>query len=337
MLFGRAVEVKKVTGGKRPVTEVKTLSGRKQPVTPTTKVPGITLTSVSITPTTLETKKTLPASAPTRRFYNWNPINEPYHRPGYSYIPVPYVPPKEITLDYGTAIKTKAEDKKETVAICRIGSAHVREALNNQDQLLIMEDGRIKLVLDGCGSCDKSELGVKTFILRFQKKANITDANFESTVDEIFLELASFFGEDDESIINTLSFTILACFEKTDEFVVFWCGDGYIISDNGHEIELIDLDETHDNCPDYYMVNLITDKDKLRKNKEGIKLKKRSFPKGEYKNVGVATDGIRGIKVLETQDRYKFLYQLADRNQAQVSAIIGKSPNAFEDDVTICF
>lgn len=283
-----------------------------------------------------------------------NPYTNPYVKPvqhskakgwwnhvlgtGQTYVAPKPAAPVQVSLAFDSVKKeaTTQPKKREPIAICKVGADHLAERRNNQDYFVVMNDGKLKVVLDGCGSHNNSEVGAKLFSQILETKKGVTSENFKSVVDEIFLNLAVLLGTD-EMILETLSFTILACFEEEEQYVVLTCGDGYIIADNGNAVELIDLDERHDNAPDYYVCNCVSNPEILARNQEGVDFSKRVFDKKSYLNVGLATDGLRFIKKLSTTDRYKLMINLVEGNQAQVAALLNRMSETFKDDITICY
>ena len=252
------------------------------------------------------------------------------------YTPKPAAPPPTVSLAFGKKAEEQPSVKKvEKLAVSKAGWDHISDQKPNQDGILNFEEENLKLVLDGCGSHKKSHIGVGLFTDALSGYVGLTPENFEPTVDKIFLDLVSLLTTDIKMLEN-LSFTILACFEKPDEYVVLSCGDGFIIADNGHRLKLINLDERGDNSPDYYVANLV-DSRLLSRNQSGVSFKKTVFSKKDYVNIGVATDGLRYLDELSAAERYQFLHNLAARNQAQVAATINKVQKFFRDDITILF
>ena len=145
-------------------------------------------------------------------------------------------------------IASKEHPKRTTIRVCKMGSDHKFANMNNHDFAFNLLN--MKIVTDGCGSGKHSEVGTRLFGQLFARKSkeyfdkgeSICEENFIEIVNSIFekmLELCS----DTSFIFQNYCFTILVCFELEDEFVVYSCGDGYIIKENE---EGIFFDELHD-------------------------------------------------------------------------------------------
>ena len=89
--------------------------------------------------------------------------------------------------------------------------------------------------------------------------------------------------------------------------------------------------------PEYFVYNLIDDKEKLIHYKDGVYFHERHFNKEEYKNVGVATDGFRFIENLNLADQNRMLEALHLGKKGVVEKIINRNAEIFKDDVSICF
>lgn len=250
-------------------------------------------------------------------------------------------------MEQNTASKSQAVSQKQytrkTVCISKIGSDHTFANMNNQDFTFSLPN--MKIVMDGCGSGKHSEVGVRIFGQLFSRKAKeyfdkgeaICAENFERTVNSIFekmLELC----DDTTFIFQNYCFTILVCFETEDEFVVYSCGDGYIITENTEGVITFEkLDDGEYPC--YYCYNF-TDKSALAAYQEGVSFKVSRFSKEEYKNVGVASDGLRYIEGLLEIEMTKLLRFLREGKGAQIEKLINRNNlknGMFHDDISLCF
>jgi hypothetical protein len=134
-------------------------------------------------------------------------------------------------------------------------------------------------------------------------------------------------------MMNFLCFTTLIVVEKDDWFEVLYCGDGYIIKeklDGTIEFEKIDDGD----YPKYYVYNYI-DKSRLSAYKDGVTFSSKIFYKDEYKNIGVATDGLRYIFGKDYEE--DFVELLKQRKANRIKLLINKEHIHFKDDITIAF
>jgi len=223
--------------------------------------------------------------------------------------------------------------KRKNIMINKQGYDHDFYEKNNQDFLVF--DENIKIVIDGCGSLEFSEVGVRLFAQFIRDYIEvITVDNFKSIINQVFERLIDI-NFNDEFLYNNFSFTILACIENEEEFVVFSCGDGYIITKNQDKIEFIELDDGE--YPKYYIYNYIVEKEEMIKYNEGVDFTINRFSKEEFENVGVATDGLRFYEDLNILEKNKMIDYLEKGRNAQIGMIINRNKKTFKDDITICF
>ena len=237
----------------------------------------------------------------------------------------------------------KEQPKRKTIRVCKMGSDHKFANMNNHDFAFNLLN--MKIVTDGCGSGKHSEVGTRLFGQLFARKSkeyfdkgeSICEENFIEIVNSIFekmLELCS----DTSFIFQNYCFTILVCFELEDEFVVYSCGDGYIIKENEEGIFFDELDDGEYPC--YYIYNFITDKSALKEYKEGVSFKVTRFSKSEYSNVGVASDGLRYSENLLDVEKSKLMKFLHEGKGSQIEVLINRNNlrnEMFHDDISICF
>ena len=240
-------------------------------------------------------------------------------------------------------IVPKELPKRKTIRVCKMGSDHKFANMNNHDFAFNLLN--MKIVTDGCGSGKHSEVGTRIFGQLFARKSkeyfdkgeSICEENFIEIVNSIFekmLELCS----DTSFIFQNYCFTILVCFELEDEFVVYSCGDGYIIKENEEGIIFDKLDDGEYPC--YYIYNFITDKSALKEYKEGVRFKVTRFSKSEYSNVGVASDGLRYSENLLDVEKSKLMKFLHEGKGPQIEVLINRNNlrnEMFHDDISICF
>ena len=237
----------------------------------------------------------------------------------------------------------KKQPKRKTIRVCKMGSDHIFANMNNHDFAFNLLN--MKIVMDGCGSGKHSEVGTRLFGQLFARNAkeyfdkgeSICEENFIEVVDSIFkkmLELCS----DTSFIFQNYCFTILVCFETETEFVVYSCGDGYIIKENSEGITFDELDDGEYPC--YYIYNFIADKSALVEYKEGVSFKVTRFDKTNYFNVGVASDGLRYSENLLDVEKAKLMEFLHEGKGPQIEVLINRNNRRnemFHDDISICF
>jgi hypothetical protein len=211
------------------------------------------------------------------------------------------------------------------------------------DETLLRMNSPGKFVLDGCGSTPHSEVGAALFAQLFAMPGREVSAeSFEAAACEVMGRLARDIADNDIFRRDNLSFTILACFETSSEFVVKYCGDGYIVCvTRGGEIEVIRLDDAimreDGEYPTYMIYNYIKNRASLPVEYQGgIRFKTRAFSKGAYANVGVATDGLRYVDKLEAIERARWDENLLLGKAKKLGVIINRNLPIFKDDISIC-
>ena len=214
--------------------------------------------------------------------------------------------------------------------ICRQGNGHYLDGLNNQD-FCYMENN-LKLVTDGCSSAPFSEVGTRLFVQAFSTLPTRFDVNkFEANVLTAFNSILRITSNEnvEEFIASNMLFTILACFELEDKYIVKFVGDGYIITvNNENMVSYTRL--SYGKTPPYFAYTKIstTTYDK------NLKFKTFEYHKKDFKLVGIASDGIAPIaeKKLDV-DFDKFI--LGTDNTYTPEGIIRSNHTLFYDDVTI--
>lgn len=236
----------------------------------------------------------------------------------------------------------KEQPKRSTIRVCKMGSDHNFANMNNHDFAFNLLN--MKIVMDGCGSGKHSEVGTRLFGQLFARRAkeyfdkgeSICEENFIEVVNGIFYKLLGLCS-DTSFIFNNYCFTILVCFELEDEFVVYSCGDGYIIKENEEGISFDKLDDGEYPC--YYVYNFVDSK-ALKEYKEGVQFKVTRFAKTDYFNVGVASDGLRYAENLLEIENNKLLKFLHEGKGPQIEVLINRNNRKnemFHDDISICF
>jgi hypothetical protein len=205
----------------------------------------------------------------------------------------------------------------------KIGFEHFEYNINNQDFGFVTNG--IKCVVDGCSEGHSSEVGVKLFCEFFKDGC--------TPVTEVFDKLFALLDKTSNHIKNYLCFTILSVFESEDLFSVYYCGDGYIIKQKiNDEIEFEKLDDGE--FPKYFAYNYLSP-EHLTYYKDGVTMNIKTFSKAEYKNIGVATDGLRYIFGKEYEN--EFIYYLHNGKLSALKRLINREHKHFKDDITIAF
>ena len=217
--------------------------------------------------------------------------------------------------------------------ICRQGNGHYLNGINNQD--FCYKQGNLKLLTDGCSEGKFSEVGTRLFIQCFSMLESKFEVDkFEENVQKTFSKILSLFsdkGEDKviEFIINNMLFTIIACYELDDKFVVKYIGDGYIITVNSNDmVSYIRL--SYGKTPPYYAYNYLSTNAYNKK----LDFKTFEFSKEDFKNVGLASDGLMPIvdgKIKESFDTHI----LGIDKIYTPEGIIKSNQSSFFDDITI--
>lgn len=216
--------------------------------------------------------------------------------------------------------------------ICRQGNGHYLNGLNNQDYGV--KKGNLMLLTDGCSEATFSEVGTRLFIQQFIQLDDCTNINkFESNVEKTFKKIISAFAgsadQKNQFITNNMLFTILACFELEDMFVVKFIGDGYIITVN-HEDMVSYIRLFYGKRPPYFAYNKL--KTTLYANK--LNFKTFEFSKKDFKKVGIASDGFAPIAENKIEDNFE-PYIIGHRTEYSPEGIIRSNQSSFYDDITI--
>lgn len=233
--------------------------------------------------------------------------------------------------------------KRSVIRVCKIGSDHIFANINNQDFAFSLLN--MKVVMDGCGSGKHSEVGTKIFGQLFARKVKklydigetVNEENFISIIDELFHKMLSLCS-DNAFLFQNYCFTILVCFELEDEFVVYSCGDGYIILETTDGITFEKLDDGEYPC--YYIYNFVEDKSSLSCYQDGVGFKVSRYLKKDFINVGVASDGLRYAENLLDVEKNKLITFLHEGKGPQIEVLINRNNRKnelFHDDISICF
>lgn len=218
------------------------------------------------------------------------------------------------------------------ISISKIGSDHIGANRNNQDYFFVSEDEKVKVVMDGCGSGEFSEIGTRLFHLALREKGELTVENFEETVKDFFTKFKAAIeltlGDATKMLYDIGSFTILAVFEEAEQFTVLTCGDGYILIQDISGMLWFQqtrevIEEEGAEYPKYFVYNYV-DKKHLRFYNDEVTFTKHIFSKEKYVNIGVATDGLRFWENLSDENIEKFIELLKKGKKGPVSRFITK-------------
>lgn len=212
------------------------------------------------------------------------------------------------------------------------GFGHFTNEINNQD--FGIELSRMLLILDGCSGAKYSEVGTKLFAQLFSRKEECDKLErFEYNVKQVFDEIINMMSKYYESakeleekfIMENLLFTIIACFELDDKYVVKLFGDGYIITKN--KMGCISyMKHSYGKCPPYFAYKYC-DLNYQNYNFKTIEFDKKTFPV-----VGIASDGIFPFV---KDDKSKVDYLISNKKELLIRNYIFSNRQMFFDDVTI--
>ena len=215
------------------------------------------------------------------------------------------------------------------------GFGHFTQGLNNQD--FGGETPRMLLVVDGCSGCTYSEVGTRLFTQLFLRKEECDNSEkFENNVKEVFDDLISMMEKyypnrdilENEFIMDNLLFTVIACFETENEYIVKIFGDGYIITQNTKgSTSYIKL--SYGKYPPYFAYKYCKD---TCSEYNDYEFKTYHFDKTIFKNVAIASDGIMPFAKGEIPEIDE---AIAHRNKGKIATLIKNNKTLFNDDVTI--
>lgn len=215
------------------------------------------------------------------------------------------------------------------------GFGHFTNGINNQD--FGIEGDKMLLILDGCSQAKYAESGTRLFAqLLSRKKDWDCLEKFESNIADVFNDLIVMLQKyytDKESlekdfIMENLLFTIIACFEKEDKYVVKLFGDGYVITENIKGL-ISYIKFSYGKCPPYFAYRYCN---LCAGDFAKYEFKTFTFDKKSFKKVTIATDGILPI----VKDVNKNLDSaIMNGNVSFVEANIKNRRMEFFDDVTI--
>lgn len=132
--------------------------------------------------------------------------------------------------------------------INKIGMEHLETGMNCQDYGFV--EKICSYVCDGCSEGKHSEVGAKTFCHLME----YGDLKYHTAkpIEAEFRKMVEIFGQTPETVRDFLCFTILTLAETENEFVVSYCGDGYIIFQD-HDANITFEELSDGEYPKYYI------------------------------------------------------------------------------------
>jgi hypothetical protein len=230
--------------------------------------------------------------------------------------------------------------------IMKTGYDHKMHDVNCQDYG--SKIGSLKIVTDGCSACPHSEVGVKLFHFAMADIERQMPGLLEKKPQEVTEDIFESFLKNTFDTVHSMSdyclFTILFAREDENEFIVDSCGDGVIIlrtKDDELEYKVIN----NGSYPPYFAYNymkghLYTPTEGPDYN-NGVKFQTASFSKEQYKNVGIASDGI--LYILKSVYKDQFEKYFLDGREGQIKRMINEANtrlperDRFKDDITIVY
>ena len=217
------------------------------------------------------------------------------------------------------------------------GFGHFVRNQNNQD--FAFETSRMLLILDGCSEAKYSEVGVRLFAQLFSRKEELDSVEkFESNVEEVFNEIIKMMKKyypdpeefENEFIKKNLLFTIVACFNTDDKYIVKIFGDGYIIAQNMlNRLSYVKI--SYGAMPPYFAYRYCQF---LQSNAfKNHTFKTYEFDKKIFKAVAIASDGILPcVKREVALDNY-----LLNKDLIGMKIEFRMKHDLFNDDATVAF
>jgi len=194
-------------------------------------------------------------------------------------------------------------------------------------------------VLDGCGSGEHSEVGSSSMGEAIRKNSTkLNEKNFESFANST---LYQFLMEDtrEERFIAEFQFTIVACIETKEDFVVLTAGDGFVITvDKSSNVRYIQLDNdvnvANGEAPGYIAYNFNPSPSRYNSN---VYFDKMQFSKSKYSSVYVASDGFRFIldERFPADERAIIENALIQRDQKTIEMVLKRNQSKILDYISI--
>ncbi len=215
------------------------------------------------------------------------------------------------------------------------GFGHFTNGINNQD--FGMENEKMVLILDGCSAAKYSDSGARLFGQLFSRKEECDslekfEDNVKSVFDDILTMLKKYYPISNDLerdyIMENLLFTIIACFETEDKYIVKLFGDGYIITQNAKGL-LSYMKFAYGSCPPYYAYKYCS---QMAPTFKDYQFKTFTFDKTVFKKVLIATDGVMPIIKFDMKD---IDTSIIAENFSLTETILKEKRMSFHDDITI--
>lgn len=237
-----------------------------------------------------------------------------------------------------------------------LGSLHETIGIKNQDSCLelIEDDRKVKVVCDGCTNIDPnnpetfklthSEVGSGLFCSMYKLLDNPFDhEHFIENANRIMVKMLNLIGFNRQEyaqnpklasfISYNYCFTILACFETKDSFIVYNLGDGAIIVENKLGV-ITYIEKKYGKYPPYLVLNYL-------QSEKMYDFEKAIFSKEGVSNVGVASDGIQHAldnSLIYNEAKLNFDKAFKSENsEIWLTNFIKSKKEKFTDDTTIVF
>ncbi len=207
------------------------------------------------------------------------------------------------------------------MVINKIGWHHLAYGMNCQD--FGLEKEGLKVVCDGCSGGTHSEVGAKGF-------CHLLDTGLPPA--EAFAKLTALFGQTPDYIRDYLCFTILIVWETEEAFFLTYCGDGYVLEEM-QDGRILTRELAGGEYPPYYAYRFV-DAGLPARYREGAAFRTRRYPKHRYKNIGVASDGIRYLQ-RKPALYAEFTDLLRCKKASAVKRLINREQKLCEDDITV--
>lgn len=215
------------------------------------------------------------------------------------------------------------------------GFGHFTHGINNQD--FGIESDKMVLILDGCSQAKYAESGTRLFAQLFSRREEWDSLEkFEKNITEVFEDLIKMLRTyypaeeslEKDFIMENLLFTVIACFETEDKYVVKLFGDGYVITQNAKGL-ISYMKFSYGKCPPYFAYKYCN---LCAPSFASYGFKTFTFDKKAFKNVAIATDGIMPIVKYNNQNIDS---DIVCGNTSLVEATIKNRRMEFFDDITI--
>ena len=207
------------------------------------------------------------------------------------------------------------------MVINKIGWHHLAYGMNCQDAG--WETEGLKAVCDGCSEGKHSEVGAKGF-------CHLLETGLPPA--EAFVKLTALFGQTPDSIRDYLCFTVLLVRETAEAFILTYCGDGYVLGET-QDGRFLTQELEGGEYPPYYAYRYV-DAALLSRYREGAAFRTRRFSKHRYKNIGIASDGIRYLQ-RKPAIYEEFTHLLQCGKASAVKRLINREQKLCKDDITI--